>query len=202
MNPRPPGSQPGALPTELPPPRARTGYRSDAHGPVAQWIERWTSNPRAEVRFLPGPFRRAQPCENRMVEPTRFVRKVRDLRSGAVPVLSPQIRTFHDSRDLRRDRPGRRSSAEVAGGRNGAWVGSVAESTGRFSPGAIGGGTCRILVTVDDPDAFVERALAAGATETSPVAIEHGWRLGRIVDPFGHEWEIGRPPAGWPSMTT
>ena len=57
LNPRPPGSQPGALPTELPPPRARTGYRSDAHGPVAQWIERWTSNPRAEVRFLPGPSR-------------------------------------------------------------------------------------------------------------------------------------------------
>ena len=55
MNPRPPGSQPGALPTELPPPRACTGYRASQQGPVAQWIERWTSNPRAEVRFLPGP---------------------------------------------------------------------------------------------------------------------------------------------------
>jgi PhnB protein len=27
---------------------------------------------------------------------------------------------------------------------------------------------------------------------------EHGWRLGRIVDPFGHEWEIGTPLVPWP----
>jgi PhnB protein len=26
-----------------------------------------------------------------------------------------------------------------------------------------------------------------------PVMEEHGWRLGRIIDPFGHHWEIGRP---------
>jgi PhnB protein len=30
------------------------------------------------------------------------------------------------------------------------------------------------------------------------MADEHGWRLGRIVDPFGHEWEIGRPLGDWP----
>ena len=36
----------------------------------------------------PGPFRRAQPCKTRVVEQAWFVRKVRDLRSGAVPVLS------------------------------------------------------------------------------------------------------------------
>ena len=92
--------------------------------------------------------------------------------------------------------------AQLAVGEGAFWVGSAAESMERFSPAAIGGGTCRILVTVDDPDAFVERALAAGATETSPVAIEHGWRLGRIVDPFGHEWEIARPPAGWPPVSS
>jgi PhnB protein len=21
----------------------------------------------------------------------------------------------------------------------------------------------------------------------------YGWRIGRVVDPFGHHWEIGRP---------
>jgi PhnB protein len=92
--------------------------------------------------------------------------------------------------------------AQLAVGEGAFWVGSAAEGMGRFSPGAIGGGTCRILVTVDDPDAFVERAVGAGATETSPVGNEHGWRLGRIVDPFGHEWEIGRPPAGWPPVSS
>ena len=41
----------------------------------------------------------------------------------------------------------------------------------------------------------VARAVAAGASEVYPVASRHGWRLGRIVDPYGHHWEIGRPPA-------
>lgn len=38
----------------------------------------------------------------------------------------------------------------------------------------------------------------AGATATAEVADEHGWRLGRIIDPFGHEWEIGTPLGPWP----
>ncbi len=92
--------------------------------------------------------------------------------------------------------------AQLAVGEGAFWVGSAAKDMGRFNPGSIGGATGRILVTVDDPDAFVERAVGAGATETSPVADEHGWRLGRITDPFGHEWEIGRPPAGWPPVSS
>jgi PhnB protein len=28
-----------------------------------------------------------------------------------------------------------------------------------------------------------------------PISNQHGWRLGRIVDPFGHHWEIGKPLA-------
>jgi len=92
--------------------------------------------------------------------------------------------------------------AQLAVGEGAFWVGSASEGMKRFSPGAIGGGTCRILLTAEDPDALVERAVVAGATETSPVADEHGWRLGRIVDPFGHEWEIGRPPDWWPQVTS
>ena len=105
------------------------------------------------------------------------------------------------ARVLHRVGDGEEVVAQLAVGEGAFWVGSAAEGRGRFSPARIGGGTCRILVTVDDPDAFVERAVAAGATETSPIAVEHGWRLGRIVDPFGHEWEIGRPPAGWPPVS-
>jgi hypothetical protein len=63
----------------------------------------------------------------------------------------------------------------------------------RFSPHAIGGATGRILLVADDPDALFGRAMAAGASPVGGMADEHGWRLGRIVDPFGHEWEIGRP---------
>lgn len=68
----------------------------------------------------------------------------------------------------------------------------------RYSPRAIGGATGRTLLVVDDPDSVVAQAVAAGAHGTAEVGIEHGWRLGRIIDPFGHEWEIGRPERPWP----
>jgi PhnB protein len=73
------------------------------------------------------------------------------------------------------------------------WVSSASPDLQRLDPRAAGGTTGRTLLVVDDPGGFQARAVAAGATEASPVADEHGWRLGRIVDPFGHEWEIGRP---------
>ena len=59
-------------------------------------------------------------------------------------------------------------------------------------PRAIGGATSRTLFLVEIPGSVVHRAVAAGATE-SAVSNEHGWRVGRIVAPFGHEWEIGAP---------
>ena len=88
--------------------------------------------------------------------------------------------------------------AQLAVGEAAFWVASAGPGMGRFSPTAIGGGTSRMLLVVEQPDAVVKTALAAGATELSPVSDEHGWRLGRVVDPFGHEWEIGRPIGVWP----
>ena len=45
---------------------------------------------------------------------------------------------------------------------------------------------------------MAERAVAAGATAVYPVTEEHGWLLGRVQDPFGHQWEIGKPLVPWP----
>jgi PhnB protein len=78
------------------------------------------------------------------------------------------------------------------------WVAPPSEQMKRFDPAVIGGATSRTLLVVDDPDAMMQRALAAGATEISPAANEHGWRVGRITDPFGHEWELGTPLGDWP----
>jgi PhnB protein len=78
------------------------------------------------------------------------------------------------------------------------WVASVSPTLKRLSPRSIGGATSRTLLVVEDPDTVVRRAVAAGATEASPVGDEHGWRLGRVIDPFGHEWEVGKPLASWP----
>jgi len=54
-----------------------------------------------------------------------------------------------------------------------------------------GGDSIRMILTVSDPDIFFAKALKAGASEIFPVGEEHGWRLGRLVDPFGLHWEIG-----------
>jgi PhnB protein len=73
------------------------------------------------------------------------------------------------------------------------WVADESPEHFNFSPESLGGGTVRMVLTVPDPDAVFARAVAAGATEIVAVREDYGWRLGRVVDPFGHHWEIGRP---------
>lgn len=73
------------------------------------------------------------------------------------------------------------------------WVAEESPRHLNFSPESLGGCSVRMLLIVEDPAAVYAQAVAAGATEAAPVADSHGWRLGRIVDPFGHDWEIGRP---------
>jgi PhnB protein len=62
------------------------------------------------------------------------------------------------------------------------------------SPETLGGTSVRINLQVADPDAVAERAVAAGATVVFPIADQpYGLRQGRVADPFGHHWLIGRP---------
>jgi PhnB protein len=88
--------------------------------------------------------------------------------------------------------------AQLAVGTASFWVSDESPPHANFSPESVGGSTARMLLIVDDPDSAVARATAAGATEVYPVGEEHGWRLGRIKDPFGHQWEIGKPLIPWP----
>jgi PhnB protein len=70
------------------------------------------------------------------------------------------------------------------------WVQQDSDS----SPEALGGRSpVRMILTVDDPDAVFEQAIAAGATEVAPITEGHGWRVGRVADPSGHHGEIGKP---------
>jgi PhnB protein len=73
------------------------------------------------------------------------------------------------------------------------WVADESPEHQNFSPETLGGGTVRMVLTVPDPDAAFARAVSAGAREVVPVKNDYGWRLGRVVDPFGHHWEIGHP---------
>ena len=83
------------------------------------------------------------------------------------------------------------------------WVADEAPPyAGPTSPESLGGGhRAALLLIVDDAEAAVERAAAAGATVIAPVTEEHGWRLGRIADPFGHHWEVGTPLGPWPGVS-
>ena len=78
------------------------------------------------------------------------------------------------------------------------WVADESPEHANLSPESVGGTTVRLLLIVDDPQAVVERAVALGAHEVVPVGTGHGWLLGRIQDPFGHHWEIGKPLGEWP----
>jgi PhnB protein len=73
------------------------------------------------------------------------------------------------------------------------WVADESPEHQNFSPETLGGGTVRMVMIVSDPDAAFDRAVRAGAREVAAVRNEYGWRLGRVVDPYGHHWEIGRP---------
>ena len=75
------------------------------------------------------------------------------------------------------------------------WVSDESPEHGNFSPESLGGGTVRMILTVPDPDAVFAQALAAGSQSVVAVKEDYGWRLGRVVDPFGHHWEIGHPLA-------
>lgn len=88
--------------------------------------------------------------------------------------------------------------AQLSVGEATFWVADESPAHLNFSPESIGGGTVRVLLTVADPVAVVQRGIAAGATEVSAVAEAHCWLAGRIVDPFGHHWEIGKPLVPWP----
>jgi PhnB protein len=89
--------------------------------------------------------------------------------------------------------------ARLSLGESEFWVADESPEHKNFSPESLGadfrgGATVRIVMVVSDPDATFARAVNAGGTVMWPVENkEYGWRVGRLVDPFGHHWEIGKP---------
>jgi len=73
------------------------------------------------------------------------------------------------------------------------WLADESPAHHNFSPETLNGGTVRMILTVEDPDAMFNRAVAAGAKVVVAMENNYGWRLGRVADPYGHHWEIGKP---------
>jgi PhnB protein len=84
--------------------------------------------------------------------------------------------------------------AQLSLGNRNFWLADESVPHQNFSPETLGGSTMRMVLITDDPHAAFDRAIAAGASSVCPVRDEsYGWRIGRVVDPFGHHWEIGKP---------
>ena len=70
------------------------------------------------------------------------------------------------------------------------WV----QQDGESDPHALGDRSpVRMILTVEDPDSVFAQAIGAGATEVAPLTEGHGWLIGRVADPSGHHWEVGKP---------
>jgi PhnB protein len=107
---------------------------------------------------------------------------------------------FGATETFRHDDPGGSGSVVARLSVNGAefWVADESPEHKNFSPETLSGSTTRMVMVVDDPDAAFQRAVNVGAKVIVAMENNYGWRLGRVLDPYGHHWEIGKPTAGSP----
>ena len=86
---------------------------------------------------------------------------------------------------------GKVGHAEIRIGNSPIMLADEHPEMGARSPRAFGGSPITILLYVEDVDAVVRRAVAAGATLQRPVEDKfYGDRSGSVEDPFGHVWHI------------
>ena len=127
-----------------------------------------------------------------VTDATTFIAPMLSVRNGAKAVDSYEA-AFGAGELFRRDGEGGSVVARLSVGKAEFWVADESPEHLNFSPESLGGGAVRIVMIVEDPDGAFERAVAAGASVIWPVNNRYGWRRGRVVDPFGHHWEIGKP---------
>jgi PhnB protein len=81
--------------------------------------------------------------------------------------------------------------AELAIGNSIVMLGDAAPEYGFPDPEALGGSPVGMHLYVDNADASVDRAVAAGARLVTPVSDQfYGDRSGTVADPFGYSWTI------------
>lgn len=73
------------------------------------------------------------------------------------------------------------------------WVSGQSTDQEEISTNSLRQEAVKLVLIVENPDAVFAQAIKAGAYEVFPVGEDFGWRLGRLSDPFGLNWEIGKP---------
>lgn len=116
---------------------------------------------------------------------------------GAVQAVAFYKRAFGAEEIYRNTYPDGRIVSEIAIDGARFRVADEAPESSNLSPQTLNGTTVRINLLVPDPDQLAARATANGAVEIAPIADQsYGLRQGRLADPFGHHWLIGRPLEG------
>ena len=112
--------------------------------------------------------------------------------AGGAGALAFYARAFGAvERDRMQDPSGRIRHAEIVIGDSHVMLADEHPEIGALGPATIGGSPVSLHLYVEDVDAVVAKAVAAGATLTRPVADQfYGDRVGGVTDPFGHHWFI------------
>ena len=111
---------------------------------------------------------------------------------GAAKALDFYKRVFGASEKMRMPSPGDKvGHAEIVIGDSMIMLADEHPEMGARGPRAFGGSPVSMMVYVEDVDATVKTALAAGAKLIQPVDDKfYGDRSGTIEDPFGHHWHV------------
>lgn len=111
---------------------------------------------------------------------------------GAAQALGFYARAFGAREKVRMNGPdGSVMHAEMQVGDSMIMLGDENLEWGAKSPDTLGGSATHVMLYVRDADAFVARAIAAGASIEQPLSdMFWGDRYGKIRDPFGHVWSV------------
>ncbi|MDO9015870.1 MAG: VOC family protein [Deltaproteobacteria bacterium] len=112
---------------------------------------------------------------------------------GAAQAIAFYVEAFGAVEKMRLTEPGGRiGHAELLLDGHEFMLSEEFPEMGILGPASVGGTTLTMHVHVDDCDAAIARAVAAGATLVRPPQDHfYGERSGTIRDPFGHEWNFG-----------
>jgi PhnB protein len=112
--------------------------------------------------------------------------------ANASDAIAFYVKAFGARQTARIDMPdGRVMHAEIQIGDSRLMLAEENPQWGTKSPLTLGGSPMQVMLYVKDVDAFVARAVAAGATVAMPIADQFwGDRYGKVADPFGHVWSV------------
>jgi PhnB protein len=130
-------------------------------------------------------------------EPTAAIRQTATARlriKNAGAAIEFYKKAFGAREIMRFEVRGQIAHAEIEIGSSVIMLGEEAPEYGFPGPQTLGGSPVGMQLDVDDADAFVARAVAAGARLVVPVTDQfYGMRSGSVADPFGYTWSVSTP---------